>query len=69
MGFVLCSDGGSVRLALGASAGSTIEYARTKVTTYIHDHHHKPHSGLGYRTPAEVAEAWRILLPPQTDAT
>jgi putative transposase len=39
----------------------TIEHARTEITTYIDNYHHRPHSGLGYRTPAEVAETWRRL--------
>lgn len=51
------------------SEWETIEQARTEITTYIDHYHHRPHSGLGYRTPAEVAETWRRLQPLQTDAT
>ncbi len=36
----------------------TIEDARTAIATYIDTYHHRPHSGLGYRTPTEVARAW-----------
>lgn len=47
----------------------TIEAAREEITAYIDRYHHRPHSGLGYRTPAEVAETWRRMLDLQTDAT
>lgn len=36
----------------------TIEDARTAIAAYVEHYHHRPHSGLGYRTPAEVARAW-----------
>src|SRR5690606_21864297 len=36
----------------------TIEDARTATATYIETYHHRPHSGLGYRTPTEGARAW-----------
>lgn len=36
----------------------TIEDARTAIATYVETYHHRPHSGLGYRTPTEVARAW-----------
>jgi putative transposase len=51
------------------SERETIEAAREEITTYIDRYHHRPHSGLGYRTPAEVAETWRRMLDLQTDAT
>ena len=51
------------------SEWETIEHARTEITTYIDHYHHRPHSGLGYRTPAEVTQTWRRLQPLQTDAT
>lgn len=44
----------------------TIEHARADITAYIDTYHHRPHSGLGYRTPAQVAQTWRNL---QTEAT
>lgn len=47
----------------------TIEAARTEITAYIDRYHHRPHSGLGYRTPAEVAETWRRIQDLQTEAT
>lgn len=36
----------------------TIEEARTAIAAYVDTYHHRPHSGLGYRTPTEVARAW-----------
>jgi putative transposase len=36
----------------------TIDDARTEIAAYITTYHHRPHSGLGYRTPTEVARAW-----------
>ncbi len=47
----------------------TIEQARTEIGAYIHDYHHRPHSGLGYHTPTEVATAWRDGGVLQTEAT
>src|SRR3954470_24646960 len=32
----------------------TAEHARKEIATYIDCYHHRPHSGLHYRTPAEV---------------
>lgn len=37
----------------------TIEHARAEIADYIHRYHHRPHSGIGYRTPREVATTWR----------
>jgi putative transposase len=37
----------------------TLEEARTKINTYINSYHHRPHSGLGYKTPAAVAATWK----------
>ena len=42
----------------------TLEDARRGIGSYIDRYHDRPHQGLGYRTPNEVAEAWRL----QTDA-
>lgn len=47
----------------------TIDAARTEITHYIDHYHHRPHSGLGYRTPTEVATTWRRMLDLHTDAT
>lgn len=47
----------------------TIEQARTEITAYIDTYHHRPHSGLAYRTPAEVATTWRETQDLQTEAT
>jgi putative transposase len=44
----------------------SIDHARREITAYIDTYHHRPHSGIGYRTPAEVAQTWRTL---QTRAT
>ena len=44
----------------------SIDQARKEITAYIDHYHHRPHSGIGYRTPAEVATTWRTL---QTRAT
>jgi putative transposase len=40
------------------SEWETIEQARREVAQYIWSYHHRPHSGLSYRTPAEVARTW-----------
>ena len=37
----------------------TIQDARREIADYIDAYHHRPHSGLGYRTPTEVAATWR----------
>lgn len=37
----------------------TIDEARTKIAAYIHRYHHRPHSGLNYKTPREVAATWQ----------
>ncbi len=36
----------------------TLDQARKEITTYIDSYHQRPHSGLGYRTPAEVRRTW-----------
>ena len=36
----------------------TLEQARKEIATYIDSYHHRPHSGLRYRTPAEVRRTW-----------
>jgi putative transposase len=37
----------------------TLEQARTVIGAYIDRYHHRPHSGLAYRTPREVAATWQ----------
>ena len=37
----------------------TIDQARKETADYIETYHRRPHSGLGYRTPLEVAATWR----------
>lgn len=36
----------------------TLGQARKEIATYIESYHHRPHSGLRYRTPAEVRRTW-----------
>jgi putative transposase len=36
----------------------TLEDARRGIGGYVDRYHHRPHSGLNYRTPAEVARTW-----------
>jgi putative transposase len=37
----------------------TLPEARDKIGAYIDRYHHRPHSGLAYRTPREVAATWK----------
>ncbi len=37
----------------------TLEQARHMIGAYIDGYHHRPHSGLAYRTPREVAATWK----------
>lgn len=37
----------------------TLEEARTAIASYVDEYHDRPHSGLNYRTPREVAETWQ----------
>jgi putative transposase len=37
----------------------TLEQARAAIGGYIDRYHHRPHSGLAYRTPREVAATWQ----------
>lgn len=37
----------------------TIEQAREEIGAYIERYHDRPHSGLNYRTPREVAATWQ----------
>jgi putative transposase len=36
----------------------TLDQARKEIAAYIDAYHHRPHSGLHYRTPAEVRQTW-----------
>lgn len=36
----------------------TLDQARKEINAYIESYHHRPHSGLRYRTPAEVRRTW-----------
>ncbi len=36
----------------------TLEQAREEIAAYIDRYHGRPHSGLGYRTPADVRRTW-----------
>ena len=36
----------------------TLDQARKEIGTYIDRYHHRPHSGLRYRTPAAVRRTW-----------
>ena len=47
----------------------TLDQARTEIHTYIDSYHHRPHSGLGYRTPTQVAQTWRDNLDLHAEAT
>jgi len=47
----------------------SIDQARREIDTYVEGHHDRPHSGLGYRTPAEVATTWQGPQELQSRAT
>jgi len=36
----------------------TLDQARKEIAAYIDRYHHRPHSGLRYRTPADVRRTW-----------
>jgi transposase InsO family protein len=36
----------------------TLDQAREVIAAYIDHYHHRPHSGLNYRTPSEVRQTW-----------
>jgi putative transposase len=47
----------------------TLDEAREVIAAHIDYYHHRPHSSLNYRTPAEVARTWDDALgDPQTHA-
>jgi putative transposase len=37
----------------------TLDQARHEIGAYVDRYHHRPHSGLAYRTPREVAATWK----------
>jgi len=37
----------------------TLDEARAAIAGYVDAYHHRPHQGLAYRTPAEVALTWK----------
>ena len=37
----------------------TLDQARAVIGSYVDAYHHRPHQGLAYRTPAEVAQTWK----------
>jgi putative transposase len=51
------------------SEWESIDQARREVASYIADYHARPHSGLAYRSPAEVAGTWQDATVLQTRAT
>ncbi|MEZ5282549.1 MAG: IS3 family transposase [Acidimicrobiales bacterium] len=53
--------GQSKRRCAWRAEWESINQARRDITTYITDYHHRPHSGLKYQTPAQVAQTWRTL--------
>jgi len=44
----------------------TLDEARDKIGAYVDRYHHRPHSGLAYRTPREVAATWKITTTSQS---
>jgi hypothetical protein len=41
------------------SEWESLDQARKEIDNYIDAYHHRPHSGLAYRTPVEVVTTWR----------
>jgi putative transposase len=37
----------------------SLDEARATIGAYIERYHHRPHQGLAYRTPREVAATWK----------
>jgi putative transposase len=46
----------------------TLDDARHGIAGYVDRYHHRPHSGLNYRTPHEVALTWEDLTEHQKQA-
>lgn len=47
----------------------TLDQARQGIASYVERYHHRPHSGLNYRTPHEVARTWEDQQPLHKQAT
>jgi putative transposase len=47
----------------------TLEQARQVIGAHVESYHHRPHSGLAYRTPREVAATWKDHDDQLTPAT
>jgi putative transposase len=41
------------------SEWESLDQARKEISSYVQAYHRRPHSGLAYLTPAEVAATWR----------
>jgi len=46
----------------------TLDDARQGIGGYVDRYHHRPHSGLGYRTPDEARRTWKDLPEHQKQA-
>jgi putative transposase len=46
----------------------TLDEARAAIAGHIERYHHRPHSGLAYRTPQEVAATWQHHRDDRTPA-
>jgi putative transposase len=46
----------------------TLDQARAVIGAYIDSYHHRPHSGLAYRSPAQVAATWKDHQDPAITA-
>ena len=49
------------------SEWESIDQARHDIATYVNTYHHRPHSGIAYQTPAEVAATWQNIKSGITD--
>jgi putative transposase len=45
--------------ASGARSSRPSNQARAAIGVYVDSYHDRPHSGLAYRTPREVAQTWK----------
>jgi len=43
----------------GAAEFDTLDDARAAIGGYVDSYHHRPHSGLRYRTPTQVRQTWK----------
>ena len=44
----------------------TLDHTRRAINDYVTAYHHRPHSGIGYQTPTELAATWRESLNTRT---